>query len=291
MKLFVIAAVAYFFCLQFIFPGYFHPLNPHHDDFYFPPGLSYDGHSIVEKLQWPRQLGFLAMQALGKLGLKGYLCVLVLVTLANAALTMTLAKRIFGQSISWFPALAYCVLLFAHPGFYVDYLHDAFGTLSYLYFIVAMHAWYNYRDTSRGWWPAMCAILVLAIAFTKETYFISALCFWLVQVYLCRGVQRRMAVVLLAGSSVFFAAGLAANAYSMKIFLHVNTDASSAYYVSLAPPAVARAFWFYASRLFHPAALVLALGGVAVLYRRREEMIMASAISLEVLPDLIYSAT
>ena len=60
-----IAAVAYFLCLQFVFPGYFHPLTPHHNDFYFPPGLSFDGHSLLEKLTWPRPFGFIAFQILG----------------------------------------------------------------------------------------------------------------------------------------------------------------------------------------------------------------------------------
>ena len=280
MKLFVIAAVAYFFCLQVAFPGYFHPLYPHHDDFYFPPGLSYDGHTLGEKLQWPRPLGFFAMEALGKLGLHGYLFVLVVVTLANAGLTMALARRIFERPISWFPALAYCVVLFAHPDFYVDYLHDAFGTLSYFYLILAMHSWYSYRETSSPRWPVVCAILILAIAFTKETYFVSAIGFWLFQIYLCRGAQRRLGVLLLAGSCVFFLGGLAANAYSMKAVLHLKTDVTSAYHVSLAPAAVIRGFWFYVSRLFHPADLVLALGGIVVLYRRREPMIMAGALVL-----------
>jgi hypothetical protein len=275
MKLFVIAALAYFFCLQFIFPGYFHPLYPHHDDFYFPPGLSYDGHSLVEKLHWPRPLGFLAMEVLGKLGLKGYLLVLVLVTLANAALTMSLARRILGQPISWFMALAYCILLFAHPDFYVDYLHDAFGTLSYFYLILAMHAWYSYRETNQARWPVVCALLLLAIGFTKETYFVSALVFWLIQIYSCRGAQRRMSVMLFAGSGLFFAAGLAANAYSMKTVLHLKTDITSPYHVGLAPAAVAGGFWFYASRLFHPAVLALAVGGIAALNRRRGQMVMA----------------
>lgn len=274
MKLFAIAALAYFFCLQFVFPGYFHPLYPHHDDFYFPPGLRYDG-SLGDQLQWPRPLGFLAMEALGMMGLKGYLFVLVLVTLANTALTMALARRILGQPISWFIALAYCVLLFAHPDFYVDYLHDAFGTLSYFYLILAMHAWYSYRERSDRRWVAVCAGLLLLIGFTKETYFVSALGFWLIQIYLCRGAQRRMGLLLLAGCCVFFAAGLAANARSMTTILHVKTDATSPYYVSLAPRAVIRGFWFYASRLFHPAALVLVLSGIAALYRRREQMIMA----------------
>ncbi|MBZ5594377.1 MAG: hypothetical protein LAP39_19220 [Acidobacteriia bacterium] len=278
MKLLAIAALAYFFCLQFVFPGYVHPLVPHHDDFYFPPGLSYDGHSVGEKLQWPRPLGFLAMEVFGKLGLDGYLFVLVLITLANAALTAALARRIFGQPISWFIALAYCVLLFAHPGFYVDYLHDAFGTLSYFYLILAMHAWYGFRETGDRRWAAVCAMLLLLIGCTKETYFVSALGFWLIQIYLCRGAQRRMGVLLCAGGCVFFAAGLAANMHSMTAVLHVKTDAQSPYHVSLAPAAVIRGFWFYVSRLFHPAALVLVLSGMAALYRRREPMIMACTL-------------
>jgi hypothetical protein len=278
MKLFVIAALAYFFCLQFVFPGYFHPLYPHHDDFYFPPGLSYDGHSLAEKLQWPRPLGFLAMEVLGKLGLKGYLFVLVLVTLINAALTISLARRILGQPISWLMALAYCILLFAHPDFYVDYLHDAFGTLSYFYLILGMHAWYSYRETNHARWTVICSVLLLAIGFTKETYFVSALVFWLIQIYLSRGAQRSMGVMLLAGSCLFFAAGLGANAYSMKTVLHLKTDVTSPYHVSLAPAAVVRGFWFYASRLFHPSVLVLILGGIAVLHRRREQMIVAGAL-------------
>jgi tetratricopeptide (TPR) repeat protein len=160
----------------------------------------------------------------------------------------------------------------------VDYLHDAFGTLSYFYLILAMHAWYSYREKGDRRWVAAGATLLLLIGFTKETYFISALGFWLVQIYLCRGAQRRMGVLLFAGCCAFFAAGLAANAHSMIAVLHVKTDATSPYHVSLAPGPVLRAVWFYASRLFHPATLVLVLSGIAALYRRREPMIMACAL-------------
>jgi len=278
MKLFAIAAAAYWACLQFVYPGYFHPLYPHHDDFYFPPGLSFDGHSLWEKLQWPRPLGFLVMEALGKFGLKGYLSVLVVITIANAALTIALARRIFGKPISWFLALAYCVLLFAHPDFYMNYLHDAFGTLSYFYLILAMHAWYSYRESGSPRYIVGCVILMLLVASTKETYFVSALVFWAAQTFLCRGGQRRAGAVLFGASLAFFAAGVAANAYSMKTFLHVNIDASSAYHVSLEPAAVTRAFFFYTQHLLHPAALALILSGIAMLYQNREKMIMAAAL-------------
>jgi hypothetical protein len=218
------------------------------------------------------------MELLGKLGLQGYLLVLVLITLANAALTMTLAQRIFGRPISWFVALAYCVLLFSQPDFYVNYLHDGFGTVSYFYLILAMHSWYRYRENGEHWYVAVCAVLVLLIAFTKETYFVSALFFWLVQIFLCHGSQRRTGILLFSASLVFFAAGFFANAYSMSTVLHVKTGALSPYHVSLAPAAVMRAFLFYAARLFHPAVLAIVLSGIAVLYRTREQLIMAGAL-------------
>lgn len=278
MKLFAIAAAAYWACLQFVYPGYFHPLYPHHDDFYFPPGLSFDGHSLWEKLQWPRPLGFLMMQALGKFGLHGYLAVLVVVTIANAALTIALARRIFGQSISWFVALAYCVLLFSHPDFYVNYLHDAFGTLSYFYLILAMHAWYGFRETGNSRYVAACMILMLLLAFIKETYFVSALVFWLAQAFLADRSKKRAAIMLFGVSLAFFAAGLIANTYSMTVFLHFDVGASSAYHVSLQPAAVLHAFFFYARRLLHPAAMLLILCGIAVLRRSREKLLMAAAL-------------
>jgi len=202
----------------------------------------------------------------------------VVITIANAALTIALARRIFGKPISWFLALAYCVLLFAHPDFYMNYLHDAFGTLSYFYLILAMHAWYSYRESGSPRYIVGCVILMLLVASTKETYFVSALVFWAAQTFLCRGGQRRAGAVLFGASLAFFAAGVAANAYSMKTFLHVNIDASSAYHVSLEPAAVTRAFFFYTQHLLHPAALALILSGIAMLYQNREKMIMAAAL-------------
>src|SRR5260370_34293246 len=144
-------------------------------------------------------------EALGTAGLKGYLSILVVITVVNAALTIALAQRIFGKPVSWFLALAYCVLLFAHPDFYVNYLHDAFGTLSYFYLILAMHAWYSYRASSGARYLAVCAILMLLVAFTKETYFVSALVFLLAQFFLCRRAQRRRSSMLLGAALLFLA--------------------------------------------------------------------------------------
>jgi len=271
MKPLAIAALAYLLCLQFAFPGYIHPLTPHHNDLYFPPGLSFDGHSLLEKLAWPRPLGFIAFQMLGKLGLHGYLFVVGCIALANAVLTMALAGRILGRPVYWVAALVYCVLLFAHPDFYVDYLHDGFATLGLFYLLLALHAWRKYLDTNRRRYVVACGILMLLLAFTKETYFVSALCLWLLEAASHTGIQRTVASVLFAMSAGVFAIAAVAGAYSLKNVIRLQTGAAEPYHVSLAPQALLEGGWFYVSHLFPIVALAALACAFAVMREHRLE--------------------
>lgn len=266
MKWFIVAAIAYVLCLQFAFPGYFHPLTPHHNDFYFPPGLSFDGHSILEKLAWPRPLGFLAFQMLGKLGLHGYLFVLACIALTNAALMIALVGRILGRRVYWVAACAYCALLFAHPDFYMDYLHDAFATLSLFYLLLALHSWYEYRATGRQRYVMVCCGLMLLLAFTKETYFVSALCLWALELLLSQKKEREAAGIVLGASLALFLIAFATNAYSLRTVVRLQTGAAEPYHVSLAPLALLQGMGFYSWHLF-PVIALLAVAGALVLTR------------------------
>ena len=261
-----IAALAYFLCLQFAFPGYFHPLTPHHNDFYFPPGLSFDGHSLLEKLTWPRPLGFIAFQILGKLGLHGYLFVVVCIALANAVLMMMLVSRIVGRPVYLLAALVYCALLFAHPDFYVDYLHDGFATVGLFYLLLALHAWHEYLDTGRPRYLVVCGALMLLLAFTKETYFVSALFLWFLEALLHSGAQRKAAGAIFAVSASVFVAAALASAYSLKAVVRLQTGADEPYHVSVAPAALLQGVVFYLSHLF-PVIALLAIACAFALIR------------------------
>lgn len=271
MKWFLVAALAYFLCLEFAFPGYFHPLTPHHNDFYFPPGLSFDGHSILEKLAWPRPLGFLAFQALGKLGLHGYMFVLVLIALANAALMIALVGRVLGRRVYWVAACAYCALLFAHPDFYMDYLHDGFATLSFFYLLLALHAWFAYRATGQRRFIAICCALMLLLAFTKETYFVSALFMWALEAVLCRKKQRESAGIVLGVSLMLFVIAAVTNAYSLRTVVRLQTGVAEPYHVSLAPGTVLEGALFYCWHLFPVIALLTVAAAFALIREHRIE--------------------
>ena len=261
-----IAAVAYFLCLQFVFPGYFHPLTPHHNDFYFPPGLSFDGHSLLEKLTWPRPLGFIAFQILGKLGLHGYLFVVACIALANAVLTVALVGRILRHPVFWMAALVYCALLFAHPDFYVDYLHDGFATLGLFYLLLAFHAWHQYLDSGAQRYVVICGGLMLLLAFTKETYFVSALFLWFLAALLHSGAPRKAAVAIFVMSAGLFAAAALAGAYSLRTVIRLQTGSNEPYHVSVAPAALLEGILFYLSHLF-PLIALLAIACAFALIR------------------------
>jgi len=271
MKPLAIAVLAYFLCLQFAFPGYIHPLTPHHNDFYFPPGLSFDGHPLLEKLTWPRPLGFIAFQFLGKFGLHGYLLLTVCIALANAALMIALAGRMLGRPVYWIAALAYCALLFAHPDFYMDYLHDAFATLSLFYLLVALHAWYSYRDTGQRRYLAVCGVLMLLLAFTKETYFVSALVLWGLEFLIRRNKRRQVAAILLGGSLLLFIVAATTNAYSLKNVIRLETGAAEPYHVSLAPAELLNGSGFYLLHLFPWIAIVAIAAAFAFAREHRLE--------------------
>ena len=259
-----IVVLSYFVCLQFAFPGYIHPLTPHHNDMYFPPGLSFDGHSILEKLTWPRPLGFLAFQLIGNLGLHGYLFVVACIALANAMLMVALVSRIVRRPIYWLAIVVYCALLFSHPDFYVDYLHDGFATLGLFYLLLALHAWHEYLEKGDVQFVVICAALMLLLAFTKENYFISALLLWFLEALLY-GEKRKAAGAIFAASTVLFAAASAANAYSLKTVIQLQTGATEPYHLSLAPSDLFQGVWFYIAHLFPPISfLILVSAFVAV---------------------------
>jgi len=266
MKALAIVVLTYFLCLQFAFPGYVHPLTPHHNDFYFPPGLSVDGHSLLEKLSWPRPLGFLAFQFLGHFGLHGYLFILVCIALTNAALMIALVGRILGHRVYWMAALVYCALLFAHPDFYMDYLHDAFATLSLFYLLLALHAWMEYRETGRERYVAVCCALMLLLAFTKETYFLSALCPWAFEAVLRQKKQRQAAGILLGVSLALFIVAAITNTYSLENVIRLETGTAAPYHASLAPANLFDGVVFYSSHLF-PVVALLAVAAAFALAR------------------------
>ena len=259
---------AYVAVLAFIFPGYFDPLYPIHSDIYFSPGLSARNPSLTAYFDWPRPAGYLAAHLFGLVGVRGFIFILVVITLVSTALTADLVQRIVGRRLPLTMVALYAGLVFAHPQFYVNYVHDTLATLSYLYLIVGMTAWYLYVERPGPVRMALCVVPFLLAAFTKETYFVTAALFWAAQVFLCDGRVRRTAAVVLGVVLAAEGAGLYWNLHSSETFMRLD-DTSSVYAMDFSPLSMANVLWFYTKALLTFGVLIAVLAGLYAAYRER----------------------
>ena len=277
---FAAAAAAYVLCLYVAFPGYVDPLYPLHSDFYLSPGLSIRNPSLWAYLGWPRPIGYLTADLLGRLGLKGFIGSLILITLVNATLTVELVRRVTNRSIPALLTLLYCFLLFSHPQFYLNYIHDTLATLSYLYLIVGMLSWYAFRRNPLWRYLVICGVTFVLLAFTKETYLVSAGCFWLAQILLCNGTRRKTAAYLLACLVVLGTSGLYLNLHSAESFIQLESESSNPYYIDFALFSLLQVFGYYAARLFTPTIALAAFAALALLWRREELLFTAGSFAV-----------
>ncbi len=264
-----LALLAYWACLQFVFPGYFSPLDPLHSDYYLIPGITADGEPLAEKLHYPRPLGFLVLWTIGHLGLAGATAVIVAVTLINAALMVELWRRLAPFALSWWAVLLYLASLFAHPQFYLNHSHDTMATLSLAYLLLAMHCWLSWRQGGQRSWYVAALLLLFVLAFTKETYYPAAMLFWLVQVFDVPGGRRRWAVGFFAGVVAFELTAVAVNLGTRNAFIQPSANPTDPYFMSLAPASLAAAFSKLLSYLFTPVLAVVTALSLLLAFARR----------------------
>jgi hypothetical protein len=272
LTLLLISAL-YWFCLQFVFPGFFAPTDPLHSDYYLAPALVADAEPIWQKMDYPRPLGFLALWLFGHLGLQGATALIIGLSLINATLTVELWRRMAPRPVAmigWVPVVIYAALLFGHPQFYLNHAHDAMAALSLLYLLLAMHAWESWKQSGRVGWALLTIPLLLLLVLTKETYFLAALAYWSVQVLMASRERRRTAVIFLVVVLVLELGGALVSLGAREGFVQPSRDASHPYFVNVSPDSILSSLATLLSyQLPLASALVLALA-LAVAFRRRE---------------------
>ena len=273
-----LALAAYWACLQFVFPGYFSPLDPLHSDYYLVPGITADGEPLWEKLNYPRPLGFLFLWTIGHLGLQGATAVLVAITLLNAALLVELWRRLAPFALSWWAVAIYLASLFAHPQFYLSHSHDTMATLSLTYLLLAMHCWQFWRERGGWFWYVAAAVLLVLLAFTKETYYVAALFYWVAQIFKAAPGRRRAAIAFFVAVIAIELAAVVANLGARNTFIQPSANPSDPYYISLAPVSVASALSTLLGYLVTPASAVVT--GLALLLAVAKKSVRLPAVVL-----------
>ena len=271
--------VVYVAVLTYIFPGYFDPLSPIHSDIYFSPGLGARNPSLTAYFDWPRPAGYLAAHLFGLAGVKGFIFILIVITLVSTALTADLIQRIIGRQLPLTMVAVYAALVFSHPQFYVNYVHDTLATLSYLYVVAGMCAWYAYLEKPDPWRRALCVVPFVLAAFTKETYFVTAALFWAAQVFPRGGRGRRTAAIILGVVLVAQSAGLYWNLHSAETFMRLD-DTSSAYAMDFSPSSMASVLWFYMKALMPWGVLIAVPVGLYAAFRERRHFVPIATLCL-----------
>ncbi|MBV9505664.1 MAG: hypothetical protein JO323_11745 [Acidobacteriia bacterium] len=283
----VFTLFVYWICLRFLFPGYFAPLSPFHIDFY-----DYAGAAALKLIQlltrYPRPVAYLAMHFMGTAGLSGLMAGEVALALGNVLLTACLVRFVFRVDSLWMLGAlpAYLILLFAHPQFYFEHRHDLPAEVSYLFLILSLLAWISavHIRNPRGWPNQLRRSVLLAgsflsallFAFSKETYFASALVL-VAGLALVDTENRRRHLGFLEFLAIAELASISWTRHINSPFIGAGTGAEGSYHVSLSVTSLADTGWFYLSHLFNPALVLLCLMTLLVVKWNRSGLVFAGA--------------
>ncbi len=241
--------------LRFCFPGYLDPFAPFHLDHFSYIGMHVKGYGFPRYfLKYPRPAAHVLIDLCGRLGVRGLLAPLFLLTWFNAALVATFAERISGTRVAWLSFALFVALAYANPEFYWNVKQDPFSVFSFTFLICIFHAWRSYGETGSRVYLGIILGLALLFSLTKESYFVALALFFLVQ-------RRRAAVVMLVVCCIFMGLALF-RAWDVWVLSRPSMNGTEPYYTSFAIGSVWNGFLKIGKYLAVPAvsaAVVLAL--------------------------------
>jgi hypothetical protein len=269
----------YWLCLRFLDPGYFAPLSPYHIDFYDYAAMRFKTATAL-LLNYPRPVAFLSMKVVGYGGLGGSMAGAIAIALVNLLLTVLYVRRQFGLYSRWLlpSVLIYLALNIAHPQFYTEHRHDLPAQVSYLFLFLGLLAWQAWMRRGRGKiLLVVAAISIVAFAFAKETYFLSALCLLIGSAIVDGTSNRRRYIWFVAFVLAVEFASLLWTRHINSPFVDVEAAANSTYRINLSPGSIATTFLFYAYHLLAPGLVLAIIGGLWIASHERRDFIQALA--------------
>lgn len=196
-----LGAAVWTLLLTFFFPGYLDPFVPFHTDHFSYLGESADGYGLMRYIwYYPRPLGFVILDLLGRLGTRGMLVPVFALALVNAALLIRYVERLTARFVSAFTIAFFFILVFANPESYWSVKEDILAIVCLFCVLLVFHLWQNYLESGRGWNIVGIIALALVSSYVKETYFATLVVFFLIQALAYP--QRRKTACVLAGAIV-----------------------------------------------------------------------------------------
>src|SRR6266498_5295406 len=119
LPLWALAAGVCTLALLWCFPGYLDPFVPFHSDHYTYIGMHAEGYGFGRYfLYYPRPVSHVLIDLCGRLGVRGMLVPLFLLTWLNAALLAFFIERVARRRIAWVSFVFFTALAYSNPEFY-----------------------------------------------------------------------------------------------------------------------------------------------------------------------------
>jgi hypothetical protein len=261
--LFILAlgATLWVLLLGFFFPGYLDPFVPFHIDHFDYLGQSAQGYGFMRYIQhYPRPLGYVIFDLIGRLGTRGMLIPVFALTLLNAALVIRYVERLSGRLVSACTLTVYFVLVFANPEHYSSVKEDILAVVCLTCLLFIFHLWQGYVQSGGLWRIAAIILLAFLSSYIKETYFATMVVFFLLQAFDCVG-RRKTAIALALVSVLVAVISLHVNA-QRGYFVRTTAVASDAYFKNWSPVSIFHGYLHLLRFLIFPAPGLLVLGAL-----------------------------
>ncbi|HTG44726.1 MAG TPA: hypothetical protein VK633_09365, partial [Verrucomicrobiae bacterium] len=276
--------------LRFFFPGYLDPFVPFHIDHFEHLQYSDLGYGFMRYLrEYPRPLGYVIFDLLGRLGIRGMLVPVFALTLLNAALLIRYVERLTGRFVGAFTVICFFVLVFANPESYVSVKHDITAVVCLFCLLAVFHLWQNYIETGKKWNIACILVLAFLSSYVKETYLVTLVVFFVVQTLVC--AERRKAAFVLAASSVLIAAlSLAFNA-KRSPFVNFTLSPTDIYFQDWSPLSVLHGYQHLLKFLIFPVPALLIIALLFMIGRRNRQEVAIGLVSLLFVATTLFPHT
>ena len=274
-----LAAIVAALSFRFFFPGYFDPFAIYHSDHYIYMGLSARHWPLSRyATEYPRPVAHLIIDFCGRLGPRGLLVPIFLLSIFNAALLALYIERVTGRKIARWCFVLFAALAFANPQLYWNLKDDPFATFALTFLLLVLHFWQIYIETGKIVFLAAVPLFIVLFALTKESYFGLLALFFVVQL-LIAPKQRMAAAILLVFSLSAMSYSIHRSAQLWTLF-NPQAHESDPYYSTLAPSAVAHGLLRLGTYVFFPVLDLAIVALLIVLWRRSRALFLIALASL-----------
>jgi hypothetical protein len=242
--------------------------------------------SVQSLLTSPRFIGIFIRDIVGLFGMQGMIVFLIFINAINITLTILLVKEATKIKLYWPTVILFLFLIFSHPGFYINYTYDFFDAMAYFFAILSICFWYKLiKSFEYKYIYSVVGFLFLSI-FSKETYFIPLLVFFISQWFSIHEKKQRQYVSIVLGVIILF---FVASVLHSKLFgspwVRLTASNNDSYYVDFNLVSIINVYAYYLSTLANAGVIgLIAVSFISSMFlkRRYKEIFVILVIGLSI---------